>query len=143
MSIQSKARRDARKRKLAKARTAARPPVSRIEPHAELRASDGRLLGGIVRRDGEWTLGLDGKIVGDSGSAAGVLALIRRAAALHERGGQAVSLNVSPILRAAADEELAARGLSFEQFEAEFEKEWTTGLRAPPADAQDSSGMLH
>ncbi|MEI2455373.1 MULTISPECIES: hypothetical protein [Lysobacter] len=122
MSITSKARRDAKKRKLAKARSAP-PPGPGIEPHAELRDDAGRLLGGIVRREGEWTLGLGGRIVGGSESAARVLALLERAASLHRREGREVSLGCSPALRRAADSEVAERGISFEQFRAELERE--------------------
>ena len=63
MSITSKARRDARKRRLEKLRNAPAAPAVPIEPHAELRDQEGHLLGGIVRREGEWTLGLGGRIV--------------------------------------------------------------------------------
>ncbi|ALN57979.1 MULTISPECIES: hypothetical protein [Lysobacter] len=130
MSINSKARRDAKKRKLARARPVAAVGAS-IEPHAELRDTDGRLLGGIVRRDGEWTLGLGGRIVGGSESAARVLALLERAASLHRREGRQVSLGCSSALRRAADQELAERGLSSEQFREELEKE--LAIDPPPA----------
>lgn len=122
MSINSKARRDAKKRKIAKARNAPLPGPS-IEPHAELRDAQGRLLGGIVRREGEWTLGLGGRIVGGSESAARVLALLERAADLHRRDGLEVSLGCSSALRTAANTEVAERGISFEQFQLELEKE--------------------
>lgn len=130
MSINSKARRDAKKRKLARARGAA-PVAANIEPHAELRDAEGQLLGGIVRRDGEWTLGLGGRIVGGSESAARVLALLERAASLHRREGRDVSLGCSPALRTAADRELAERGLSFDQFREELEKE--LAIDPPPS----------
>jgi len=133
MSIHSKARRDAKKRKAAKAANAPAPPA--IEPHAEMRDSSGQLLGGIVRRDGEWTLGLGGRIVGGSDSAAKVLIMLKRAAALHERTGETVQLKFSPALSAAAAQEAADRGLSFEQFEAEFEKELAEAQR-PPLESQ-------
>ncbi|MBT2744957.1 MULTISPECIES: hypothetical protein [unclassified Lysobacter] len=123
MSINSKARRDAKKRKLAKARTPLPIAGTRIEPHAELRDAQGRLLGGIVRREGEWTLGLGGRIVGGSDSAARVLALLERAAAMHRNEGREVSLGCSSALRIAAQSEVAERGLSFEQFQLELEKE--------------------
>ncbi|MFD0323764.1 MULTISPECIES: hypothetical protein [Lysobacter] len=124
MSINSKARRDAKKRKLAKARNTPLPIAgTRIEPHAELRDAQGRLLGGIVRREGEWTLGLGGRIVGGSDSAARVLALLERAATMHRNEGREVSLGCSSALRIAAQSEVAERGLSFEQFQLELEKE--------------------
>ena len=126
MSIQSKARRDARKRRLAKARNAASErPAESIEAHAELRDDAGNLLGGIVRRDGEWTLGLGGQIVGGSDSAARVLAMLKRAAVMHEAKGTQIRLRCSPSLDQAAAAEVAAQGLTFEQFEQQLAQDLT------------------
>ena len=74
MSIQSKARREAKKRKATKERNVARANAPAIEPHAELRNPQGDLLAGIVRQAGVWVLGMDGRIAGSSDSAAEVLA---------------------------------------------------------------------
>jgi len=93
------------------------------EPHAQLRDKAGKLLGGIVRKDGAWVLGLDGRIAGSSDSAAHVLALIKRAAAVLRRGGVEVDLVFSAALRAAAHEEAAAEGLGFEEFQARLAAE--------------------
>ncbi|MEO6517745.1 MAG: hypothetical protein ABIO17_01950 [Pseudoxanthomonas sp.] len=120
MSIKSKIRREAGKQGAAKAgeRAAA---VAPIEPHAQLRDQQGVLLAGIVRQDGEWVLGMGGQIAGSSASAAHVFAMIRRAALLHEAQGTPVRLSWSDALKSAASEEVAARGLSFEQFEQQLE----------------------
>ena len=60
-------------------------PADRLgEPHAQLRDDEGKLLGGIVLKDGQWVLGLGGRIVGESASAAHVLAILKRAAAHKE-----------------------------------------------------------
>ncbi|MFC3551758.1 hypothetical protein ACFOLC_12145 [Lysobacter cavernae] len=142
MSIHSKARRDAKKRRLAKLRTAV-PVVVPIEPHAELRDPQGNLLGGIVRREGEWTLGLGGRIVGESDSAARVLAMLKRAASLHEREGQTVQLTCSPVLRNAADQEVAGQGLSFEQFEAKLAEEMAGEGVMPRGTVPGSSEVRH
>jgi len=142
MSITSKARRDASKRRLEKARNARARATPQIEPHAELRDHDGQLLGGIVRRDGEWTLGLGGRIVGGSDSAARVLAMLKRAAALHEREGANIRLSCSPALSAAVQQEVSEQGLSFEQYAARLEQEMASGHSAqlsPP----DASEALH
>ena len=119
MSINSKASREARKRSKAKAE-ARTPGDAPIEPHADLRDPQGQLLAGIVRREGEWVLGLGGKIAGSSSSAAHVLAMIRRAAALHESAGTPVRLVFSDALKEAAYREVAEQGRTFEQFEAEL-----------------------
>lgn len=120
MSINSKARREAKKRSAAKVR-ASKPAATPIEPHAELRDQEGRLLAGIVRRDGEWVLGMGGKIAGTSESAAHMLAMIKRAARLHEAHGTPVRLKYSDSLKEAALDEATALGGSFEEFEAQLE----------------------
>ena len=143
MSINSKVRRDARKRRMEKLRNA--PPAAgavAIEPHAELRDEAGQLLGGIVRRDGEWTLGLGGRIVGGSDSAARVLAMLKRAAVLHERDGASIQLTCSPALSAAAQREVSEQGLSFEQYQSRLEEEMASG-RAAPMSPPDASEALH
>lgn len=144
MSITSKARRDARKRRLEKLRNApaAGAAAVPIEPHAELRDQDGHLLGGIVRREGEWTLGLGGRIVGGSDSAARVLAMLKRAAVLHEREGASIKLTCSPALSAAAQREVSEQGLSFEQYQERLEEEMASG-RAAPMTPPDASEALH
>ena len=86
------------------------------EPHAQLRDAQGKLLGGIVFKDGQWVLGLDGRIAGESDSAANVLALILRAAELHDRAGTNVRLVYSDDLKHAAHAEAAEQGLTFDQF---------------------------
>ncbi|GAB2491386.1 hypothetical protein [Arenimonas alkanexedens] len=93
------------------------------EPHAQLRDSAGKLLGGIVRKDGEWVLGLDGKIAGTSDSAAQVLAILKRAAALLRAEGKQVDLVFSAPLREAAHAEAAAEGLDFDAFQARLAQE--------------------
>jgi len=120
MSINSKVKREAKKRNTAKARTG-NPIATPIEPHAELRDQEGQLLAGIVRRDGEWALGMGGQIAGTSESAAHMLAMIKRAARLHEAHGTPVRLKYSDALKDAALREVEANGSSFEQFEAQLE----------------------
>ena len=121
MSINSKIGREARKRSAAKA-GAGKTGGDPIEPHAELRDQQGQLLAGIVRREGEWVLGMGGQIAGSTDSAAHVLAMIRRAAVLHEARGTPVRLTWSDALKDAAQAEVAERGMSFEEFEAQLEQ---------------------
>ena len=115
MSINSKVRREAKKRSAAKSH-AGKPADSPIEPHAELRDQQRNLLAGIVRRDGQWVLGMDGRIAGESDSAAHVLAMVMAAGELHERQGTPVRLVYSDALRDAARAEAQAMGQTFEQF---------------------------
>ena len=121
MSIQSKARRDARKRKAERERNKIRAAAPPIEPHAELRDRDGNLLAGVVRQSGVWVLGMDGRIVGSSDSAAQVLMLIRRAQRLHDAKGVPVKLVYSDALRDEAEVEAAAHGKSLAEYEAQLE----------------------
>jgi hypothetical protein len=125
MSINSKVRREAKKRNAAKARNA-KSATTPIEPHAELRDQEGQLLAGIVRRDGEWVLGMGGQIAGGSESAAQVLAMIQRVAVLHESEGTPVRLKYSDALKEAANTEVATQGMTFEQFQAQLEKQMAT-----------------
>lgn len=93
-------------------------PADRLgEPHAQLRDAQGSLLGGIVFKDGQWVLGLDGRMVGESASAAHVLAILKRAAAIARDEGREVSLVFSATLRAAAHQEAADQGLGFDAFQ--------------------------
>src|SRR5690606_19386748 len=134
MSIQSKARRDARKRKAERERNRARAGRPPIEPHAELRDRDGNLLAGVVRQGGVWVLGMDGRIAGSSDSAAQMLMLMRRAQRLHEEQGVPVKLVYSDVLRDEAALEAAANGKSPEEYEQQLEAEMAS---ARPVDGED------
>lgn len=120
MSTTSKLRRDLRKRRETEATNREKANASPVEPHAELRDQQRTLLAGVVRRDGEWVLGMDGRIAGQTPSAARVLALIMQAAELHERQGTPVRLVYSDALKDAAHAEAKADGKDFEQFKAEL-----------------------
>ena len=122
MSIQSKARRDARRRKAERERNR-RGDAPAIEPHAELRDRDDNLQAGIVRQSGVWVLGMDGRIVGSSDSAAQVLMLIRRAQRLHDEKGVPVKLVYSDALRDEAELEAAVHGKSLADYEKQLEDE--------------------
>jgi len=102
MSTTSKLRRDIRRRRETQAANREQAAASPVEPHAELRDQQRTLLAGVVRRDGEWVLGMDGRIAGQTPSAARVLALIMQAAELHERQGTPVRLVYSDALKDAA-----------------------------------------
>ena len=130
MSIKSKAKRDAHRKKSSRRGGAEATTKPDVEAHADLRDAAGTLLGGIVRRDDEWLLGMDGKMVGSSDSAATMLALIRRAAEMHERTGRQATLKFSDALRDAANEEARLLGMSFDEFQANLEQ----NMRASPGD---------
>lgn len=114
-------------------RSAKAVPADKLgQPHADLRDEKGKLLGAIVFKDGQWVLGLNGKIVGDTDSAAHVLAIIKRAAAMLRAQGREVQLVFSAPLREAAQAEVAQLGMSFEQFQARLEQDMSgKGTAAP------------
>ena len=134
MSINSKIRREAKKRSASKKAQDKPPAGPPIEPHAELRDQQGQLLAGIVRREGEWVLGLGGRIAGNTDSAAHVLAMIQRAALLHEKSGTPVRLTYSDALRDAAQAEVASMGMSYEAFAAALDQKMQVGSDAPAKD---------
>ena len=120
MSTTSKLLRDLRRRREIEEANREKAHASPVEPHAELRDQQRTLLAGVVRRDGEWVLGMDGRIAGQTPSAARVLALIMQAAELHERQGTPVRLVYSDALKDAAHAEAKAEGKDFEQFKTEL-----------------------
>lgn len=124
MSTDSKSRREARKKQAEREANQAadrrQQAIRKVEPHAELRDQQRKLLAGVVRRDGQWVLGMDGRIAGESDSAAHVLAMVMAAGELHERKGTPVRLVYSDALRDAANAEAAALGQTFEQFKTDL-----------------------
>jgi len=139
MSIQSKARRDARKRKAERERNKARAGRPPIEPHAELRDREGNLLAGVVRQAGVWVLGMDGRIAGSTDSAAQVLMLMRRAQRLHDEQGVPVKLVYSDALRDEAELEAAAQGKSLAEYEKQLEEEMDAAAPATDAAGEDAA----
>ena len=121
MSIQSKARRDARK-KTAKAASRARPPLPLAE-HAHLLDGDGRVFGGAVLRGEEWVVVLGGKPAAKTDSAAMVIAMLKHVAALREAAGDQVRLDYSTHLQAAATAEAEAEGRTLDDYLAMLEAE--------------------
>lgn len=113
MSRDSKARRDARKKKETKR------PIRRLgaalQPHAQLETSDGNTVGGAGWRDGEWLTVLGGKVAARTPSAALTLAMLRHVVAVQEQSGTELKLTFSPALETAATREAAAEGRSLEE----------------------------
>ena len=121
MSRNSKAKRDARKKK--------EPgrPIRRLgaalQPHAQLLDADDAAIGGVGWRDGEWLLVLGGQAAARSDSAAMALAMLRHVVAVQERAGRELRLEASPPLLNAAAREAAAVGLTLEEHLAALEQE--------------------
>jgi hypothetical protein len=118
MSIGSKARRDARRKKAAKA-----GPARPLVEHAHLVDGRGGVFGGAGLRGKEWVLVLGGKPAARTDSAAMVLAMLKHVAELKETAGDAVRLSYSTQLRDAATAEASAEGKTLDEFLAQLEAE--------------------
>lgn len=121
MSRNSKARRDARRKKEPKR------PIRRLgsplQPHAQLEMADGSTVGGAGWRDGEWLTVLGGQVIARTQSAAMTLAVLRHVVALQEQAGHAVKLTHSPAMETVATREAEAAGKSLEEYLQMLERE--------------------
>lgn len=121
MSRNSKARRDARRKK--EPRRPIRRLGSQLQPHAQLEMADGNTIGGAGFRDGEWLTVLGSRVVARTQSAAMTLAVLRHLVALQEQAGHAVRLTYSPAMEAVATREAGVAGKSLEDYLQELEHE--------------------
>lgn len=138
MSINSKTRRDAKKKKQRKP-----GPVraaSQVEPHAHLLDGDGNVFGGAGWRGNEWVMVMGSQVVAGTDSAGMILGMLKHVASLREAEGLAVQLNYSTKLRDAATKEAEAEGLTLDAYLASLEEERVehaeskqVGLALPPA----------
>lgn len=121
MSRNSKAKRDARKKKEPSR------PIRRLgdalQPHAQLLDADDAAIGGVGWRDGEWLLVLGSQVAARSDSAAMALAMLRHVVAVQERNGRELRLEASAPLFNAAGREAAALGRTLEEHLAALEQE--------------------
>jgi hypothetical protein len=136
MSKQSKAKRDARKKK-----EPARP-IRRLgqtlRPHARLADEHGEVFGGAGFRDGEWLMVLGGQIVARTESAAMMIAMLRHAATKLEAPGRSIALNCSPTLETAAAGEALVEGRTLDDYLQYLEAE-----RAERAERAQAPAALH
>ena len=131
MSRNSKAKRDARLKKLPKR------PIRRLgsplQAHAQLEDADGNAIGGAGWRDGEWLTLLGGQVVARTDSAAMTMAVLRHVSALQEQAGRAVKLTCSPAMEAVATREAAAADRTLEEYLQLLEQERSERETAHPA----------
>jgi hypothetical protein len=83
---------------------------------AQLLAGDGRVVGGIARRDDEYALVLAGKVMASTDSAGMAIAMLRHARVLLSKGDLALQVRVSPELETPAIDEAALVGLELEPY---------------------------
>lgn len=137
MSINSKARRDARRKQQPK-RTQDGAAASPMAAHAHLLDGDGRIIGGVALRGDEWALVLGGRVVTTTDSAAMAIAMLHRAAVARGTAEAAVQLRYSDALRDAATREAETSGQTLEQYLAALEAERIEHMekkrQAPPSD---------
>ena len=121
MSRNSKAKRDARKKKEPKR------PIRRLgnplQPHAQLEDSEGNTVGGAGWRDREWLMVLGGQVVARTESAAMMLAMLKHVVAVQEQAGRAIRLTCSPAMETVAAQEAAAVGKSLDEYLQMLEQE--------------------
>ncbi len=132
MSRDSKARRDARRKK------EPRRPIRRLggalQPHAQLETGDGNTVGGAGWRDGEWLTVLGGQVAARTPSAALTLAMLRHVVAVQGQAGTELRLTISPALETAATREAAAEGRSLEEHLHVLEQERLERAERPAAE---------
>jgi hypothetical protein len=114
MSINSKARRDAKKKKQSK--PSARISKPEIKAHATLHDGEGNMLGGVGSDGKEWIFVLDGQVVAGTNSAAMTMAMLRHTASVRESQGLEIRVSYSNELKAAATQEAEAEGKSLDDY---------------------------
>ncbi|GAB3381225.1 hypothetical protein [Lysobacter fragariae] len=121
MSRNSKAKRDARKKKEPKR------PIRRLgaplQPHAQLTDAQGNAIGGAGWRDGQWLMVLGGQVVARTPSAAMTMAMLRHVVALQAQSGVVVHLTQSPAMVDVATKEAAALGQTLDEYLQQLEQE--------------------
>ncbi len=121
MSINSKAKRDARRKQQPK-RTPAPPPPPIVAHARLLDAEDGVVGGGGLRGD-EWVLVFGGKVAATTDSAAMLLAMLHHACRVRARVGETLRVDASPVLREAATREADHEGRTLDEHLAALEAE--------------------
>lgn len=120
MSRHSKAKRDARRKKIGGGATRRARPA--LDPHAELTV-DGAAVGVVARQGDDWVLFLDGRPVASTDSAAMTMAMLKRIATVREGDGVDVRLAYSATLRAAATLEAESQGKTLHAYLEQLETE--------------------
>ena len=140
MSRNSKARRDARRKKEPKR------PIRRLgaalQSHAQLEDAEGNAVGGAGWRDREWLTVLGGQVVARTPSAAMTLAMLRHIVDRQEQAGSVLRLTYSPAMETVATREAEAAGKSLEDYLHWLEQE-RLERSAEAGEVADGRGSLH
>jgi hypothetical protein len=135
MSRNSKAKRDAKRKKAPKRFT--RSIGTPIEPHGEMRDSDGSLIAGVGLQGEDWVLVIGDQVIGSgSGSnAADAMVMLDRIAELGQKEGRTVVTSYSPIMQAEAERAARAEGMTLDEYIAKGREE----LAEPEESADDGA----
>jgi hypothetical protein len=139
MSINSKARRDARRKQAP--HTTRRPAPAPMPALAHLLDEAGAIVGGIAQRDGEYALVLGGRVITSTDSAAMAIALLDRAIEIHAARDITLRRRVAEPLLTAATREADEAGLTLEAQLAALEAERIE--HAQERDDARSAGSSH
>ncbi|WP_156171509.1 hypothetical protein [Dyella japonica] len=115
MSKNSKAKRDA-KRKKAPKRTHIRKPNAVFEPHGEMRDGAGRVIAGVGKQGDDWLLIAGGQVLAGGSSAADVMAMLDQLAAIRQADGDVVLNSYSTTFRACAERDAAEEGMTLYEY---------------------------
>lgn len=91
--------------------------------HAQLIDAIQGVVGGVARRDDEWAVVLQGRVVAATESAGLAIAMLRHTATLLIGAGRPVRVDIAETLREHATEEGAAAGKSLDDYLAYLEAE--------------------
>ena len=114
MSIHSKAKRDLRRKKLA--RPGAARSSTAITAQAHLLDEDDAVIGGAGQRGDAWGVIFGGKVVANTDSAGMVIAMLKHIVALHAQNGQTLRLDYSAALAGAATLEAESHGKTLDDY---------------------------
>ena len=136
MSINSKSRRDARKKQRPRIGAARGAPL--LRPHAEILDGRGNILGGAGLRAGQWVMVLNGREVAGTDSPGMILAMLTHAADTRNGPDAQVELRYSTELRDAATAEAEREGKTLEQLLDKLEAERVERSEYRKSEAPDA-----
>jgi hypothetical protein len=129
MSRNSKAKRDAKRKKAPKRFT--RRIGMPIEPHGEIRDSDGSLIAGVGLQGEDWVLVIGDQVIGGGANAADVMVMLDHLADLRQKEGRTVVNAYSPVLQAEAERAARAEGMTLDEYIAKSREELAEPEEAP------------
>lgn len=115
MSKNSKAKRDAKRKKLP-TRGHGGHTSRQIEPHGEMKDSTGRVIAGIGRQASDWVLVIGNQVIGGGASAAEVMAMFHCLADIQQKDGGSISHAYSSEFQAEAERDALEQGMTLDAY---------------------------